>query len=330
MSRTRYFVNRTLYTVVLLWAILTFLFFLFRLMPGSASSLLALRGAQPETIEQFRQLWGLDKPLYVQYWIYLTNFLTGNFGHSFQTGEPVLKYVSMNMLNTFILVAPGMTVAYLLGGLLGSVFGSKRGSKLERYGILPAFIFGTFPIFFLGIIAIIVFSVHLNLLPTGGLLSSETAVRFKDAQWWRPYFTLDFLAHFILPFSVIVIRYTNTPLLVMRTSMAEVIGQDFSRYYRITGLSGQRRLRHLIKHASLPLITLYPVSMLRAISGLVLLEVVFNWPGIGKVLVDSVLARDYAVAQFVFFLAALFVIFGNYFVDIAYGVIDPRVSVADE
>jgi len=113
----------------------------------------------------------------------------------------------------------------------------------------------------------------------------------------------------------------------MRTSVVEILGQDFAYFQRATGLPKINRMKHLAKHASLPVITLYPVSMTRAIGGLVLLETVFNWPGIGLALIEAVLDRDIPVVQFVFFLVAAFVVFGNFVVDIVYGYIDPRISI---
>ena len=116
----------------------------------------------------------------------------------------------------------------------------------------------------------------------------------------------------------------------MRTSVVEVSGQDFAYYHRVKGLAKSTQLHHIMKHASLPVITLFPVSMTRAIGGLVLVELVFNWPGVGSFLVDAVLFRDFPVVQFVFFLVAIWVILGNYVVDIVYGIIDPRVAVGGD
>jgi peptide/nickel transport system permease protein len=116
----------------------------------------------------------------------------------------------------------------------------------------------------------------------------------------------------------------------MLTSVHEAINQPFTKYHRITGLPFRNRVKHIAKHASLPLLTLYPISMTRAISGLVLIEIVFNWPGIGFTVVEAVLSRDTPVIQFVFFISAAFIIFANFAVDIAYGIIDPRISLSND
>jgi peptide/nickel transport system permease protein len=133
--------------------------------------------------------------------------------------------------------------------------------------------------------------------------------------------------HAALPFTAIVLRYLYLPSLITRTSVVEVSDQAFHFYHRITGKPRLTRMKHLAKHASLPVITIFPISMARAIGGLVLIEIVFNWNGMGFLLVQSVFGRDYPVIQFVFFLIAAFVIISNFLVDIAYGIVDPRVSV---
>ncbi|WP_170977485.1 ABC transporter permease [Halorussus salinisoli] len=326
----RYVAIRSLQTITLLWLILTFLFFFFRLMPGSLIDQLAYQGASEQVIEATREKWGLNDPLYVQYWRYLVNFVMLDFGTSLQFRVPVLKYVRLKMFNTFVLVAPAITVAYVIGTVFGTILGNRRGSRLERYGTIPAIMFGTMPGFFISILLIVVFASFLNIFPTSGMISATTSQQFSDAAWYRSYLTADFLLHYTLPFAAIVLKFIYLPTLIMRTSVVEVSNQDFMFYHRVTGIPQWKYLKHVAKHSVLPVVTLYPTSMTRAIGGVVLVEVVFNWPGIGNALVKSVLARDYPVIQFVFFAAAAFIIIANFGVDLIYGVIDPRVSVGDD
>lgn len=325
MSRTRYFVFRSFQTVFLLLFILTFLFFFFRLLPGNYLDLMVFQGANPEQIEAIKQAWGLDDPLYVQYYRYIANAITLDFGLSLRYREDVLTVAGRKMFNSFILVAPAITTSYIIGGILGTIMGSIRGSRLEKYGTVAVLGVGTMPIFFFSILAITVFSVKLGWFPTGGIRPIGMSFG-SDASFWALYTNPGFVYHYTLPFLVIVIRYLAYPLLIMRTSSVEVAGQGFFYYHRITGIPRLARLKHLGKHASLPLITLYPISIAQAMGGLVLLEVVFNWPGIGFELVQSVLARDTPMVQFIIFMIAAGVIIGNFAVDIVYGVIDPRIS----
>lgn len=329
MSKIRYFVERTVITAVLIFVVASALFVFFRLMPGSFVDFVAQSGADPEQLEALREKWGLNDPLYVQYWRYITNLMAGDMGNSFRFGRPVVALTSHRIIVSFILVGPAITTAYILGSFYGALMGSNRGSKLEKYGLIPVTVFGTVPSFFLAIMMIIVFASWLNFFPSSGILSPSVRSELGPSSL-AMYTTANFWLHYTLPFATIVLRYLYLPSLVMRTSVVEVSGQDFAYYHRIKGLTKGTQLRHIMKHASLPVITLFPVSMTRSIGGMVLVELVFNWPGIGKFLVDAVLFRDYPVVQFVFFLVAVWVIVGNYLVDILYGVIDPRVAIDSE
>jgi len=328
MSRARYFGFRVIQTIVLIWFVMTFLFFFFRLMPGSYAEMMLFQGASPEAVAAFEQKWGLNDPLYVQYWRFIKNMVSLDAGTSLQFKEPVWEYVKMKIFNSFILVAPAITTAFVLGSLFGTVAGMNRDSRLERHGIVPLVIFGSIPEFFLAILMVILFAGILNLFPTSGMISATTQFP-ENAAWWRPYLSDDFRIHYILPFATVVLRYLFTPTLVMRNSVVEVLEEDFIYYHRLSGMPWLERFNTTVKHGSLPVITLYPVAMTRALGGLVLVETVFNWPGIGFALVQAVLSRDVPVVQFVFFVVAAFVIIANFSVDLIYGVIDPRVGVEE-
>ncbi len=331
MSKVRYFIKRTLITLALIYLVASALFIFFRLMPGSFIDFVAQSGADPEQLQALREKWGLNDPLYIQYINYVRNLVVGDMGTSFRFGRPVVELTAGRIITSFILIGPAITTAYILGSVYGALMGSNRGSKLEKYGLIPVTVFGTVPSFFLGILMIIVFASWLNWFPSSGMLSPSTRSALgQDPTRFAMYTTKDFWMHYILPFSTIVLRYLYLPSLVMRTSVVEVSGQDFAYYHRIKGLTKSTRLRHIMKHSSLPVITLFPVSMTRAVGGMVLVELVFNWPGIGKFLVDAVLFRDFPVVQFVFFLVAVWVILGNYLVDLLYGVIDPRVAISGD
>ncbi|MFD1572356.1 ABC transporter permease [Halorubrum laminariae] len=323
-SLRRYFAVRSLQTVMMLALVMTALFVLFRSMPGDFTAQMAASGANEEALQAIREQWHLDEPLYMQYYHYIANLAQGNLGESPVYRVDVWQFTKLRIFNTFILVAPAMTFTYVLGVVIGTVAGSNRGSAFERFGTVPVIGVGSSPAFFTAIILVIVFAVWLNLFPTSGMTSPGSS---EGLAWWEPYLTRDFAAHYVLPFAAVVCRYLFIPTLIMRNSVVEVMGEDFTEYYRLTGLPTLTRLRHIAKHASIPVLTIYPVSLARAIGGLVLIETVFNWPGIGFTLVEAVLARDYPTVQFVFFVVAAFVIISNFVVDLAYGVIDPRIRL---
>jgi len=326
-SLKRYVVARTIQTLVTLFLVLSALFLLFRLMPGDFTAQMAVAGADEEVLDRIREKWGLNDPLYVQYWTFLKNYATLDLGESPVYRVPVWEFTKTRIFNTFILVAPAITFTYLLGAFIGTITGSQRGERIERLGIVPVIAAGSFPSFFISIVLVVVFAAWLNLFPTSGMITPRTA-EAADV-WWEVYLSGDFAHHYVLPFVAIVLRYLFIPSLIMRTSVVEVMDADHTEFHRLTGLPVVNRLRHIAKHASLPLITVYPASMTRALGGLVLVETVFNWPGIGFTLVESVLARDYPVIQFVFFIVAAFVILSNFGVDLLYGVIDPRIRVEE-
>jgi len=326
MGRGRYLLKRTIVTVVLIYLVATGLFFFFRAMPGSYLDVLANTGISPDQLAALEEKWGINDPLHVQYLRYLQNLLSGGMGTSFQYGIPVWELTRRRIFNSLVLVGPAIMVAYVLGSVLGGVMGRKRDEFIEKYGTVPLMVAGSFPEFFLAILFIIVFSLWLGWFPVGGILSTENLKYLGEGSFLQVLVLPDFWWHYWLPFSTIVVRYLYLPTLIMRTSVVEVSGQDFIDYHRVTGIPSSLQLRHTMRHASLPVITLFPVSMTRAIGGMVLVEVVFNWPGIGNLLVQSVLARDFPVVQFVFFLSAVWVILGNYAIDVLYTIIDPRVT----
>ncbi len=324
MSRLTYFLRRLVIAVLLIFGVTTFLFFFFRLMPGDYATLLISGGADAEAIQEIRAQWGLDEPLYVQYFEYMSNMLTANPGTSRRTGRPVWDEVVVALSNTLILALPAIVLAILIGTLFGAIIGSSPGTKLEKYGIIPPTVAGTTPDFFLGILLLVVFSAWMGWFPTGNIASIET--QRATEHFWQIYLTRDFLMHYILPFATIVLKYLYLPALIMRGSVVEVQGQEFISYQRLVGIRPRTRLKHVMKHASLPVITIVPAVTATAIGGQVLVEIVFNWPGIGRLLFNSVLQRDTPVIQFLFLIIATWIILGNLVVDIAYTVVDPRIS----
>lgn len=327
MSKINYIIRRAVISVFLIFLMASVLFLFFRLLPGDYATLLIQSGMSPEQAAEVRENWGLNDPLYVQYIRFLGNMISGDAGISRATNLPVLEYVGIAMFNSIILVAPAITTAFVLGSLYGALIGSTKNAILEKFGIIPPTIIGAAPAFFIGIALIFVFASWMDLLPTGGLVSIESYT--EESGLFSLYFSTDFLTHYVLPFMTIVISYFYYPAIVMRGSVVEVGGQDFSYFHRVKGLSPFTRYRHILRHASLPVVTLFPTSMARALSGMVLVEVVFNWPGVGKLLIDSVLARDTPVVQFIFILVAVWIIVGNFVVDILYTVIDPRIAIAE-
>jgi len=324
MSQLYYYARRILVAIVLIFAIATFLFFAFKLMPGSYATILLQQGASPQKVAQVKQQWGLNKPIYIQYLSWMGNMLTGHAGMSRQYNKPVVTVVGTALRNSMILALPGVVCAFIVGSIYGALMGNRPGSRFERYGIIIPNLVGTTPDFFVAILVLFLFSMTLNLFPSGSMTSIQVATSVSG---WRIFTTTSFWYHYTLPFLTIVIKYMYYPATVMRGSVVEVRNQEFATYQRLLGLGRWRRFRHIMKHASLPVITVLPAVTATSISGLVLIEIVFNWPGVGSLLFNSVIARDTPVIQFMFLLIAIWIVLGNLVVDILYTVIDPRITI---
>lgn len=331
MSRILYIAKRFVLSLFLLFGVITVLFFFFRMLPGDYATVMAGDAADPQTVEALREEWGLHDPLYLQYYHYLENMATGSAGESHRHNLPVWDVVRPALINSLILVVPAIVFVYLLGTLYGGIVGRAVDSVTEKFGSLPPLFVGTFPDFFIGMALIAIFAGALGLFPSQGMAGSDTFREYGgDIAYTQLFLLRDFWWHYTLPFLTVVLKYLYYPTLIMRSSVIQVRDQDFMYFHEMTGISRRLQFVHLLKHASLPVITAFPITMATSFSGLVLIEFVFNWPGIGKLLFDSVLARDTPVIQFIFLMIAAWIIAANFVVDILYGVIDPRITVGSE
>lgn len=324
MNKSKYFIWRISQMCIVVFLVFTFIFLLFNVMSGSYTSLMVGRGLSPEAIQAFEERWGLNQPLHKQYIQYIINIVQLDAGHSLEHRQPVVEFVSDKLFNSFILIAPAVTFAYIIGAGIGLFLGSKSGSATDQYGIIPVIMAGTMPEFFTSILLILIFASYLGIFPSGGIASVEHQLSGESI-----YLSPDFAMHYILPFTAVVLRYLFLPVLIMRTNVVQALEEDFFKYHKLTGLTKRLRYKHLARYSILPVITLYPISLSRSIGGLVLIEVVFNWPGIGYWLVRSVVVRDWPVAQFIFILVAIWIVVGNFLVDILYTFIDPRITIGD-
>lgn len=319
-----YLIKRIFHMMITLFVLITLIFFLFRVVPGDPVSMYLDSGMSREAKEVLMQQFGLDKPLGEQYVIFLKNLVRGDFGTSFQYGKPALAVIGDSFWNTFILMGASLFIAFLIGVIGGAVLAWKRGTLFEMIGVVGVLAIRCAPVFWLGMILLAVFSFKYNLLPLGGMNTPGT--NFISA--WDKYFNWDFCRHLILPAVTAGLNSAATPLLVMRTSMLEVVKEDFIELAKAKGLSDNRVLfKHAMRNALLPVVTVFAVQAGLAVGGVVLVETVFRWPGMGRGIVLAVASRDYPVAQTAFFLIGGMTIFFNLLSDIVYALLDPRVSL---
>ncbi|MCI2394817.1 ABC transporter permease [Aliiroseovarius sediminis] len=325
MRNSGYLIRRFLQALLALFIIATLLFFLFRLGLPDPTTVLVSEGLSPEQREDVRRQFGLDLPLWNQYLIFLQNTLTGDFGTSFHYRAPVSEIIWERLGNTLVLMLAAIFVSYGIGVPLGAWLSWRRGSSVDSWGIFFGLMFRSAPMFWTGMISILIFGVWLEWLPTSGMRT----LPYEATGFWDKILTLDFLRHLILPAMIVALFYLGSPLLIMRNTMLEVYGEDFIEMARAKGLQERSVLfRHAARNALLPVVTQLAVTIGLAAGGQVVVEVVFSWPGLGREILNAVRTSDFPLAQACFLIMATFVIFLNLLVDILYSTLDPRVRLS--
>jgi len=299
-------IRRLLLAVPVLIGVSILVFAIIRFIPGDPARAIAGVHASPEYIEQVRRELLLDEGLHVQYFVYMSNLLRGDLGRSTFTRRPVTVELSERFPNTLVLAASAMFVASILGLSAGIISATKRYSLFDNFSMLAALIGVAAPVFWLGVMFQLLFSVNLGWLPSGGIGT------------WK---------HLVLPALTLGLATAALIARITRSSMLEVLGQDYITTARSKGLVERIVIyKHALKNALIPVVTVMGLQFGTLLGGAVLTETVFSWPGIGRLMVDSILARDYPVVQGAVLLLAVFFVMINLVVDVIYAFLDPRIS----
>lgn len=323
MGKKEFVTRRIVQIVFLYFGIATMLFFLFRAAPGDPLAAYVGTGFTEEQAAQIRAKFGLDQPIHVQYWKFITNLVVFDFGLSYITGEPVWQIIKDRLWNTVILMGTSIILAYLIGVPFGAYLAWNRGSKKERLGVILALVSRSAPVFWTGLLGIWIFSLKLGWLPAGSMSAPGVTYSSKIDQFTSP----GFWRHLILPAFVQAAYFYSLPALLMRNSMLEVMNEDFIDFAELKGISDFTvMLKHAARNALLPIVTAFAVAAGFAVGGSVVLETVFAWPGLGRKMVRAVVANDYPVAQGTFLILAGLVLVANFLADLAYGYLDPRIT----
>jgi peptide/nickel transport system permease protein len=262
----------------------------------------------PEVIQSYREAWGLDRPIFVQYALWLENVLQGDFGTSFASRRPVLDLVTETMPRTLLLGASALFLATLLGLTLGIAAALRRGTFTDRVLMAGAVLGYSMPVFFLGILLILLFALQLRILPSSGAKT---------------------LTHLILPTVTLALPLAGRVARFARTAMLEVMGRPFIRTAKAKGVGRLMViLRHALPNAAVPLLMFFGIEIGLVLSGAVVTETIFAWPGLGRLLVDSVAQRDLPVVQGVILMITAIIVLANLLVDVLHALIDPKVSMA--
>lgn len=301
-----------------------FNFFLLRLAPGDVVQVIASEAgsASPEFIAALREQFGLDKPLLHQFGAYLLNLAQFNLGHSFRHGMPVLDLIVQRLPATLLLMGASIGFALVFGVALGVLAAHKAGRWLDVLISSLALLFFATPLFWIGLMLIVVFSVLLGWFPVGGMVSLAAG----HTGWAH---VLDVARHLVLPAVTLGLFYMAVYVRITRASLIEVQRQDFVRTAVAKGASPARvLLRHVLRNALLPVLTVLGVQLGSVLGGAVLVETVFSWPGLGRLAFESLGQRDFNLLLGILLCSSVVVIATNALVDFLYTRLDPRIRLA--
>jgi peptide/nickel transport system permease protein len=324
---TSYALKRVLTAIPLLLGVATIVFLLLHLAPGDPANLYITRGMSPETVEAIRRNMGLDGPFLVRYLRWLSALVRGDLGFSFTAGMPVRDRILAALPNTLLLASAAMALSFALGILMGVVQAVRQYSLLDSVLSGAALFFYSMPSFWLAIMLILVFNVYAGSVWHWPLTFPASGVMGPTHDLLGPWAQLqDRLMHLALPVTSLTLVLTAGIGRYVRASMLEVIHQDYIRTARAKGLSESRViLKHALRNALIPVVTLFGLYFPMLLSGTVFIEVVFGWPGMGRLMVDSIVRRDFPVVLAGAVLYGGMVVVGNLLSDLLYGVVDPRI-----
>jgi ABC-type dipeptide/oligopeptide/nickel transport systems, permease components len=308
-----FIVRRVIQTILILFFVSVIVFMIMHLLPGDPVSIMLGDYASQEEIESLRRELGLDKPLPIQYLDWVINVLQGDLGKSIAYNQSVNELVQQRLPISFHIGSMAFVLAIIVGISAGIVAAVKRGGWIDSLITVTANMGMAVPVFWLGILGVYLFSLKLGWLPVQGYTSPSVDI-------WKS------IHQSVMP--VVLLSLVSLAQLARQTrsSMLEVIRQDYIRTARAKGLKESRViLRHALRNALIPVITILGMGLAHLVGGSVFIEQVFNIPGMGRLMVQSIFGKDYIVVQSVVLIVATVVAIGNLLVDIAYGFVDPRI-----
>lgn len=309
-----FLIRRILQLIPTLFIVAIIVFFVTRILPGNPAAVILGPQASVEDIAKYSEELGLNDPLYQQFFDYLINLITFDFGNSLTYGQPIIDLILERFPNTIILSISALIIAIIIGVPAGIIAAQKQNTFID-YSVTTLSLVGvSMPIFWLGVMLVLFFSVNLGWFPAIGMGS------FENGFW-------DFISHLILPSLALATIPTSQFARIIRSSMLETISQDYIKTARSKGLSESNVIyKHAFKNALTPLITVMGLQFSLLLSGAILTETIFSWPGMGLLLIDAIEKRDFVVVQnTVIFIAVIYVVI-NLIVDILYKVVNPKVN----
>lgn len=309
-----YFAKRLLYTVPIVFSVALVCFMLVHLSPGDPLVSILPADASAQLEARLREQYGFDRPLPVQFWIWITNAISGDLGSSIASGRPVLNEVLNAVGNTLILACTAAVLGFVLGMFFGLVAGYYRDSWVDKMATLIAIAGVSVPHYWLGMVLVIIFSVQLNWLPAVGAGSGSWTWTWAHIQ----YLILPAVTMAVIPMGIV----TRT----VRALVGDILSNDFVDALRAKGLGERRVFAHVVKNAAPTAIAVMGLQLGYLLGGSILIETVFSWPGTGFLLNTAIFQRDLPLLQGAILVLALFFVFLNLAVDLLQAVIDPRIK----
>jgi peptide/nickel transport system permease protein len=298
-------------------------FFVMHLAPGDPTALFTDPNIDPIELARIRSNWGLDKPIIVQYFYWIGNALRGDFGNSYTTGRPVITEVLERLPATLLLMIPSFIITLLITIPLGVISAVRKGSWADNLITVLSFAGMATPSFWLGLMLMLLFAVHLDWLPAVGMYDSLLRDQGLIARCW------DVIKHMILPLTTMTLLSLAGITRYQRASMLEVLDQDYIRTARAKGLPERIVIyKHALRNSLIPIVTILGLSLPGLFGGAFIIETIFAWPGMGRLGVMAIFQRNYPLIMGIVVFSALLIMLGNLFADIGYALVDPRIRYA--
>lgn len=319
----QYLVRKLLLAVPLVLGVMTLIFFLLELTPGDISDRFCTTEMPPDVCDAVVEKFKLNEPMYMRYLSMMGNLLRGEFGVSLQNEQPVFDNVMQALPNTLQLSLVTLTVVFSVGVLMGTVQAVRQYSFVDNALSVGSLFFYSMPRFWLALVLMLVFSLHLDLLPAAEM---KDPIEYDFMTPGEKF--VDRLQHILLPGIALGLASAAGTARYMRSSMLEVIRLDYIRTARAKGLPERTVVfKHAMRNALIPIVTLLGLSLPYLFSGSVLVEYIFAWPGMGRLIIEAIRAQDTPVITGCFFVFTLMVVIGNLLADILYSIVDPRIRL---
>lgn len=316
----KYIIKRIITGMIAVMVVFAINFFIIRLAPGDPVTILAGRNnPSQEMIDALREKYGLNQPLHVQFFSYLKNVLRGNFEDSVMYNQPAIQLIGETIGASTLLALSGAVIGLILGTALGIYAIRNKGSAIDVFLSGLSYIFNSMPSFWFGLMLMMILATTLGWLPSSGMVDLKK-------NYTGIYHVLDVMRHMVLPVMTLALIQLPIYFKISKTSIMEVLSEDFILTFRATGMKKKKIFRkYVFKNAILPTITVFGISLAYLVTGSALIETVFAWPGMGRLMLNAIMRRDYPLIMAIYLILSLSIAIMMIITDLIYAYVDPRI-----